>query len=103
MGSDEDWPTGFTGIGFDELADYSQRDIGLLGSAQLDLLRSQWHRYLSEPDGTSPPHPNEFLKLLWCSVELTDADSYDLGILISMRTRFHRATVKLPRSKFVTC
>jgi hypothetical protein len=101
--TDEAWPKDFTTIGFDELADYAGRDIALLGSVELGLLRHHWHRYLAEPDGTSPPHPNEFLKFLWCSVEAVDTDSYDLGILISMSTRFHRATVKLPRSHFVTC
>ena len=94
------WPKGVDVYGFDDIAKFCRRDLVLLGSDELNLLRHHWIRYLAEPDGTTPAHPNEFLKFLWCSVEATGIDSYDLGILISNRTRFHLATVRLPRSKF---
>ena len=87
--------------GFDDIP--GRRDLVLIGSDEIELLRQQWVRYLAEPDGTTPPHPNEFLRFLWCAVEAHGADSCDLNICISMNTRFHQAVLKLPRSRFVTC
>lgn len=81
----------------------SRRDLFLIGSSQLEALRSEWARYLAEPDGTTPRHPNEALNFTWCSVQASADDSCDLNICIDMTRRYHGAVRKLPRSKFVTC
>ncbi len=81
----------------------NRRDLFLVGSSQLETLRREWARYLAEPDGTTPTHPNEALNFTWCSVESNADDSCDLNVCIDMMQRYHGTVRKLPRSKFVTC
>ena len=79
------------------------RDLFLIGSAQVEDLRREWERYLAEPDGTTPRHPNESLTFTWCAAQSISGESCDLNVCIDMTVRYHGAVRKLPRSKFVTC
>lgn len=99
--SDFPWPKEVQFYTFDEVP--LARDLFVIGASQIDVLKSKWDWYLSQPDGPSPGHPNSFLKHRWCAIETRDADSCEINLEISIRTRWHGAIRTLPRTKFVGC
>jgi hypothetical protein len=79
------------------------RDIHVLGESQMAALHREWTRYLAEPDGTAPEHPNMHIDYRMCAVETLKSTSCEINVCINQNWRYHAAVRTLPRSKFITC
>jgi hypothetical protein len=95
------WPHPSRLYEFDEIP--MERDLVMVGAGQLEDLRREWARYLSELGQGEPRSPDEKIDGRWCAIEGRTKDSFDLNVCITVTTRYHGAVKKLPRSKFVLC
>jgi hypothetical protein len=95
------WPGDARLYSFEEIP--LGRDVFIIGADDLENLRREWSRYLAEPDGTTPAHPNGFLNWRWGALEARGTLSCDVNVCITMSTRFHGAIQKLPSAKIVAC
>jgi hypothetical protein len=95
------WPADADLQPFDEMP--VGRDMFVIGEKEAETLRLHWERYLAEPDGTSPEHPNNFVNLRWCALNSIGENSCEVNICIDMSTRFHGVVRPLPRAEFVAC
>jgi len=95
------WPHPSRLYEFDEIP--MERDLVMVGAGQLEDLRREWARYLSELGQGEPRSPDEKIDGRWCAIEGRTKDSFDLNVCITVTTRYHGAVKKLPRSTFVLC
>lgn len=69
----------------------------MIGAAQLADMQRAWCAYLSDESGTAVEHPNNFLDVIWCSVDQETEQSYELSIQVNIRDRGHCAVCTLPK------
>jgi len=93
------WPQLAEVCGSDDVP--PERDIGVVGSAQLEVMQALWRHYLRPDSLGTDEHPNNFLNVLWCSVDASRKKAIDLELQVNVRDRGHCAVRTLPKSKLI--
>lgn len=94
------WPEDAEFFEFEDIP--TGEDVCVIGDSHLAAIHREWSRYLAEPDGTAPDHPNMFLDYRVCAVESVKESCCEINICINQNSRYHPAVRTLPRSQFVT-
>ena len=97
--SQSGWPDLAEVCGASELP--RERDIGVVGGAQLEVMQALWRHYLRPDSEGADKHPNNFLNVLWCSVDAIREDAIDLEIQVNTRDRSHCAVRTLPKARLL--
>jgi len=64
-------------------------------------MQALWRDYLRPDCLGSDEHPNNFLNVLWCSVDASRENAIDLEIQVNVRDRGHCAVRTLPKSQLI--
>jgi hypothetical protein len=76
-------------------------DIGLIGGGQREDMQALWDAYLRDDSGRDVEHPNNYLNVLWCSVDADRKEAIDLELQVNTRDRLHCAVRTLPKPQLM--